>query len=203
MSETNAANKVGWIGLGKMGLPICKRLRGAGFEVKALCRSAEKERLATSHGFEVARTLAETARGCNFVVSAVSDDKALLDIALSDGGLKQVLTGAQIYVDTSTVSPEASRRVARGAVVDRLRLSARARFGVDGDGGARRSYGSGVGTRGRLQSRDGSLRGLRQESVSRRGGRTGAHPQALDQRDGGGDVRPARGIAGSGASEAD
>ncbi len=113
MSEPNAANRVGWIGLGKMGLPICKRLQGAGFEIKALCRSPEKERLATSHGFEVARTLAETSRGCNFVVSAVSDDRALLDIALSDGGLKQVLTGAQIYVDTSTVSPEASSRVAQ------------------------------------------------------------------------------------------
>jgi 3-hydroxyisobutyrate dehydrogenase-like beta-hydroxyacid dehydrogenase len=113
MSEPGAANRVGWIGLGKMGLPICKRLQGAGFEIKALCRSPEKERLATSHGFEVARTLSETSRGCHFVVSAVSDDRALLDIALSDGGLKQVLTGAQIYVDTSTVSPEASGRVAQ------------------------------------------------------------------------------------------
>jgi 3-hydroxyisobutyrate dehydrogenase-like beta-hydroxyacid dehydrogenase len=112
MSEPDVANKVGWIGMGKMGLPLCKRLVVAGFKVTALCRSAEKERLATSHGFEVARTISETSRGCNFVVSAVSDDRALLEIALSDDGLKQNLTGAQIYVDTSTVSPDASSRVA-------------------------------------------------------------------------------------------
>jgi len=112
MSEIEAATKVGWIGLGKMGLPICGRLRGAGFEVTALCRSADKEALATANGFEVARTLAETARGRDFVVSAVSDDKALLDIALSDGGLAQVLATGQIFIETSTVSPAASRRVA-------------------------------------------------------------------------------------------
>jgi 3-hydroxyisobutyrate dehydrogenase-like beta-hydroxyacid dehydrogenase len=112
MSEHQAARKVGWIGLGKMGLPICQRLRSAGFEVAAFCRSAEKEALATSNGLEVARTLAETARGREFVASAVTDDKALLDIALSDGGLAQSLAGAQIFVEASTVSPAASRRVA-------------------------------------------------------------------------------------------
>src|SRR5579863_3464681 len=114
MSEPNSANKVGWIGLGKMGLPICKRLKVAGYEIRALCRSAEKEALAASHGFEVARTVSETSRGRDFVISSISDDRALLDIALSNGGLKQNLTGAQIYVETSTVSPEVSRRVAEG-----------------------------------------------------------------------------------------
>jgi len=94
-----------------MGLPICNRLRSAGFEVKALCRTAERERLAGAQGFEVARTLSDSAKNCNFVVSAVPDDKALLDIVLSDGGLAQSLTDSQIYLDTSTVSPAASRRV--------------------------------------------------------------------------------------------
>ena len=111
MSEP--VRKVGWIGLGKMGLPICRRLGGAGFEVTAFCRSAEKQALATENGFKTARSLAETARGRDFVVSAVSDDKALLDVALSEGGLAQSLAGAQIFVETSTVSPAASRRVAQ------------------------------------------------------------------------------------------
>ena len=112
MNDSGADRKVGWIGLGKMGLPICKRLKGAGFEVRALCRSAERERLAASHGFEVARTLAETSSDCGFVISAVSDDRALLDIALGAGGLSENLAGSQIYIDASTVSPQASRRVA-------------------------------------------------------------------------------------------
>ncbi len=111
-NETTARSKVGWVGLGKMGLPICKRLRDAGFQINALRRSEEKEMLARSHGFTGTRTLAETAVGCKFVASAISDDSALVDIVLGAGGLREVLLDSQIYVDISTVSPEASLRVA-------------------------------------------------------------------------------------------
>jgi 3-hydroxyisobutyrate dehydrogenase-like beta-hydroxyacid dehydrogenase len=114
MSGQLTIKKVGWIGVGKMGLPICQRLKAAGFQVKALCRSGVKEELATANGFEIARTVAEAARGTDLVVSAVSDDKALLDIVLGGDGLRENLTGAQIYMDASTVSPQVSAQVAQG-----------------------------------------------------------------------------------------
>ena len=107
-----AIHTVGWIGLGKMGVPICTRLKSAGFRVTALCRNANAEALATIHGFEVARTISETAKGADVVVSAISDDHALLDIVLGESGLETCLSHQQIYVDMSTVSPEASARVA-------------------------------------------------------------------------------------------
>jgi 3-hydroxyisobutyrate dehydrogenase-like beta-hydroxyacid dehydrogenase len=112
MNETDGDSKVGWIGLGKMGLPICDRLRDSGFQVKAFCRSEATAELAIAHRFAVTRTLAHTAAGCKFVVSAISDDHALLDIVLGAGGLKESLSADQIFVETSTVSPEASARVA-------------------------------------------------------------------------------------------
>ncbi|HXT06693.1 MAG TPA: NAD(P)-dependent oxidoreductase [Roseiarcus sp.] len=112
MSGPYAARKIGWIGMGKMGLPICKRLKGAGFRVTVLCRSGDKEGLAIANGFEIARTVGDAVTGADFVLSAVSDDRALLDVALGEGGLKDSLTGAQIYVDASTVSPAASAQVA-------------------------------------------------------------------------------------------
>jgi 3-hydroxyisobutyrate dehydrogenase-like beta-hydroxyacid dehydrogenase len=106
------SRRIGWIGIGKMGLPICERLQNAGFHVKALCRNAESESSATSKGLEVARTIAETASDVQIVASAISDDKALLDVAFATGGLKDSLVSGQIFIDTSTVSPEASARVA-------------------------------------------------------------------------------------------
>jgi 3-hydroxyisobutyrate dehydrogenase-like beta-hydroxyacid dehydrogenase len=48
----------------------------------------------------------------NIVVSAISDDAALLDIVFKAGGLKETLHASQIFVEISTVSPNASRRVA-------------------------------------------------------------------------------------------
>jgi 3-hydroxyisobutyrate dehydrogenase-like beta-hydroxyacid dehydrogenase len=112
MAAIETPAKIGWIGMGKMGLPICKRLKSAGFQVRVLCRSSASAATATSNGFEVAHTISETADGADVVASAISDDKALLDIALADGGLKDCLSREQIYTDTSTVSPEASARVA-------------------------------------------------------------------------------------------
>jgi 3-hydroxyisobutyrate dehydrogenase-like beta-hydroxyacid dehydrogenase len=112
MVVTKASAQIGWIGMGKMGLPICKRLVGAGFRLKVLCRNGGSEAIATTNGFEIARTIFETAKGADVVASAISDDKALVDIALADGGLKDSLSREQVYIDMSTVSPEASARVA-------------------------------------------------------------------------------------------
>ena len=91
MVGIEASARIGWIGMGKMGLPICKRLLGAGFRVRVLCRSGATESIATTNGFEVARTISETAKGADVVASAISDDEALGDITLADGGLKHCL----------------------------------------------------------------------------------------------------------------
>jgi 3-hydroxyisobutyrate dehydrogenase-like beta-hydroxyacid dehydrogenase len=112
MVGIEASAQIGWIGMGKMGLPICRRLLGAGFRVRVLCRSGATDSIATTNGFEVARTISETTKGADVVASAISDDKALVDITLADGGLKHCLSREQVYIDISTVSPEASARVA-------------------------------------------------------------------------------------------
>lgn len=104
--------RIGWIGMGKMGLPICKRLRDAGFQVRALCRNNGAVSEATANGFEIGRTIRETVAGAAVVASAIPDDKALRDIALADGGLRDCLSREQIFVETSTVSPEASAQIA-------------------------------------------------------------------------------------------
>jgi 3-hydroxyisobutyrate dehydrogenase-like beta-hydroxyacid dehydrogenase len=113
MVAIKSSAQIGWIGMGKMGLPICKRLRGAGFQVRVLCRNGATESIATTNGFEVARTISETAESADVVVSAISDDKALFDITLADGGLKDCLSREQVYIDISTVSPEMSASVAK------------------------------------------------------------------------------------------
>jgi 3-hydroxyisobutyrate dehydrogenase-like beta-hydroxyacid dehydrogenase len=112
MTPIEPPARIGWIGVGKMGLPICKRLHSAGFKVTALCRSSTAESIAATNGFDVVRSIAETAKGADVVASAISDDRALLDIALGDGGLKDCLSREQIHVEMSTVSPAASARVA-------------------------------------------------------------------------------------------
>jgi len=113
MQNVKAPARIAWIGMGKMGLPICVRLRGAGFAVTALCRNAAAEENAAANSFTIARSIAGTVEGADVVFSAISDDKALFDIVFAQGGLKDRLTASQVYVDISTVSPDASARVAQ------------------------------------------------------------------------------------------
>jgi 3-hydroxyisobutyrate dehydrogenase-like beta-hydroxyacid dehydrogenase len=104
--------KIGWIGLGKMGLPICERLAAHAFTVTALTRSAGHRERAARAGIHSASAIAGAVDGAGIVVSAISDDAALLDIVFKAGGLKETLTASQTFVEISTVSPNASRRVA-------------------------------------------------------------------------------------------
>ena len=103
---------IGWIGLGKMGLPICERLVGHGFEVTALSRSADSRERAGRAGLLSEFVLRDVVDGAHIVVSAISDDAALLDIVFKADGLSETLNATQTLVEISTVSPDASRRVA-------------------------------------------------------------------------------------------
>jgi 3-hydroxyisobutyrate dehydrogenase-like beta-hydroxyacid dehydrogenase len=95
-----------------MGLPICERLATHGFGVTALTRDYRaRERAAGGH-LDTESSIRGLVDRAMVIVSAVSDDAALLDIVFKAGGLKETLDAAKTFVDVSTVSPEASRRVA-------------------------------------------------------------------------------------------
>jgi 3-hydroxyisobutyrate dehydrogenase-like beta-hydroxyacid dehydrogenase len=104
--------RIGWIGLGKMGLPICERLVAQGFEVATLTRNPERRERAARANLQSESKISGVVSSAHLVVSAVSDDAALLDIVFQAGGLKETLDVSQIFVEISTVSPSASRRVA-------------------------------------------------------------------------------------------
>ena len=108
MAQKTVKN-IGWIGLGKMGLPICKRLRDAGFNVTVFARNEASAEKAKSEGFSVCGQLAELALS-DVVISAVPDDNALTGL-MTDAFLA-ALNNTQVFIDISTVSPTASATVA-------------------------------------------------------------------------------------------
>jgi 3-hydroxyisobutyrate dehydrogenase-like beta-hydroxyacid dehydrogenase len=106
------APRIGWIGLGKMGLPICERLAAQSFRVTALTRNSEGRERAARAKLQDDASIRGVIDGAQVVVSAISDDAALSDIVFGAGGLRETLKAPQILVEISTVSPDASRRVA-------------------------------------------------------------------------------------------
>jgi 3-hydroxyisobutyrate dehydrogenase-like beta-hydroxyacid dehydrogenase len=103
---------VGWIGLGKLGLPIAGRIAASGFTVAGYDRAADRLGMAGALGIEPSELRGACA--ADVVFSSLPDDRALLE-ATGDGGLLAAMRKGAIFVETSTVGPEASAEVGRRA----------------------------------------------------------------------------------------
>ncbi len=98
-----------FVGVGKMGLPMAGHLRAAGYDVTAFDPSAERCAIARAQGLPVAARLDRALAQASLVISSLPADAALLDVA--DQLATHAAPGAA-WIDTSTVSPEASRQAA-------------------------------------------------------------------------------------------
>jgi 3-hydroxyisobutyrate dehydrogenase-like beta-hydroxyacid dehydrogenase len=100
---------VGLIGLGNMGSAFAERLLDAGYQLVVHNRNRQKGESLAARGAVVAETAAELAAGVDIVLTSVSDDEAFESIA---GSVVAAARSGTVLVDTSTVSPGASARVA-------------------------------------------------------------------------------------------
>src|SRR5689334_8013845 len=105
--------KIGWIGLGKMGMPMSKRVAGGGHTIIAFARNAASAGKAKEAGYAAVSSMAELAGASEVVISSIPDDAALHEAVAAKDALASHLSRGQTYIDTSTVSPEASAEVAR------------------------------------------------------------------------------------------
>ena len=105
---------LGWVGVGKMGLPMAGHLLAAGHHVTACDLMPTLVQAVVARGARAAASPAAAAREAEVVFSSIPDDSALRTVALSEAG---VLAGARpgTVFDTSTVSAEASAEVAAAA----------------------------------------------------------------------------------------
>jgi 3-hydroxyisobutyrate dehydrogenase len=104
--------KIGWVGLGKMGVPMSQSLIKAGYPVTVYNRSKEKEESLKASGAGVASTPADLIKQTEVVIIMVTDDKAINDIFKGDNGLLNAATSGKIIINMSTVSPAVSKQMA-------------------------------------------------------------------------------------------
>lgn len=107
-----SSTKIGWIGLGNMGVPMSGQLINAGFPVTVFNRSKDKEEDLKALGAAVASTPAELIQQTDIVIIMVSDDKAIDAIFNGEKGLLSAGVSGKIIINMSTVSPAISRETA-------------------------------------------------------------------------------------------
>lgn len=115
MSAGLASSDVGWCGLGRMGLPMARRLAAAGHRVHAWNRSPDKARelveQAAGAGFAYASPAALAAR-VDVVLLCLTDAAAVEAVAFGPEGLAGAARRGQVVVDHSTLGPSVTRRLA-------------------------------------------------------------------------------------------
>jgi 3-hydroxyisobutyrate dehydrogenase-like beta-hydroxyacid dehydrogenase len=103
---------IGFVGLGPMGAPIAGRLL-QGNTVYGTNRTRAKASALIGQGLIWRDTPREVAEASQVIFSMVTDDAALRAVTSGWNGILAGLRPGTLYVDMSTVSPQASREVAR------------------------------------------------------------------------------------------
>jgi 3-hydroxyisobutyrate dehydrogenase-like beta-hydroxyacid dehydrogenase len=102
--------KVGFIGLGNMGLPMAANLTKAGHELTVYNRTAEKARPLIDQGARLAKTLADTCKG-DVVFTMLADDSAVERVAFGEAGIVSSLGKGAIHISSSTISIALSEKL--------------------------------------------------------------------------------------------
>jgi 3-hydroxyisobutyrate dehydrogenase-like beta-hydroxyacid dehydrogenase len=103
---------IGFIGLGIMGQPMALNLLKAGHKLTVYNRTSGKTQPLKQAGAQVASTPAAAAKDADFVIIIVTDSAAVEEVVLGKDGILGTLASGAIVIDSSTISPEVSRKMA-------------------------------------------------------------------------------------------
>jgi 3-hydroxyisobutyrate dehydrogenase-like beta-hydroxyacid dehydrogenase len=103
---------IGFIGLGIMGQPMALNLIKAGHKLAVYNRTASKAELLKATGARVASSPADAARDTDVVIMIVSDDAAVEEVVTGRGGILESVRSGAAVIDSSTISPTVSRKMA-------------------------------------------------------------------------------------------
>jgi 3-hydroxyisobutyrate dehydrogenase len=113
--------KIGWVGMGRMGYPMAERLLDAGHDVSIWNRTKSKAEPLAKKGGKIVDKLSDLA-GVDVLFSIVSTGKDVKDVYFGNDGVLSAANGKvpAVFVDCSTIAVEESAEIrehlqARGA----------------------------------------------------------------------------------------
>ena len=105
--------KVGWIGLGQMGLPTSKKVAAAGHKVRAY--DIKPPATADAQGLTLVGSPREAAQDCDLLCIAVFSDAQVEEVLTGPGGVMADLKKGAIVAIFTTGSIESAQKLAASA----------------------------------------------------------------------------------------
>lgn len=95
--------KIGYVGVGLMGMPMAKRLLSLGYAVRAFDISAQRMAEGREAGASAASSAADAVRGADVVLVNLPTPEAVEQAVFGENGIASALRPPQLLVDFSTI----------------------------------------------------------------------------------------------------
>jgi 2-hydroxy-3-oxopropionate reductase len=106
------AERVGFIGLGIMGMPMARNLMDSGYELTVHNRSPEKAEELGKEGATVAATPREVAQKSDVVITMLPDSPQVREVVAGEDGVLEGISEGALLIDMSTISPVVTEELA-------------------------------------------------------------------------------------------
>jgi 3-hydroxyisobutyrate dehydrogenase-like beta-hydroxyacid dehydrogenase len=110
--KEQGVERLGYLGLGLMGVPMAQRLLQAGFQVSIWNRSAGKTATLAALGARLATSPSDVATSASIIFMCVTDAAAVEDVVFGPTGLAKTSGPGKLVVDFSSINPDATRTIA-------------------------------------------------------------------------------------------
>lgn len=107
--------RLGFIGLGVMGLPMARNLMKAGYKLTVHDHHLPKQQLLAEEGATAAASGREVAAASDIVITMVPDSPDVEAVYLGPDGVLAGSSSGMTLIDMSSISPAVARRVAQQA----------------------------------------------------------------------------------------
>ena len=107
--------KVGFIGVGNMGGPMCRNIiKNTNHQVTVFDLNPDALAACTALGAAAGASVADVAANCEVVITSLPLPRVVEDVALGAGGISENAKPGTVYIDLSTNAPATARRLAEG-----------------------------------------------------------------------------------------
>lgn len=104
-------DRIGFIGLGIMGMPMSKNLKKAGFDVLAGVRNPARIKEAAESGIPVAGSFAQVARECGIIITMLPNSPQVKELLLGEEGIAREAKPGTLFIDMTSGAPGDSREI--------------------------------------------------------------------------------------------
>lgn len=106
------SEKVGFVGLGIMGLGMARNLLKAGFDVRVWNRTSSKMDTLVAEGATAGASPEDVAANVDITVICVSDTPDVEAVVLGENGIMKGAKSGSLVIDCSTISPQVTQDIA-------------------------------------------------------------------------------------------